>query len=269
MKVYKISTTRYNYASKSKIKKTTINLFGHLVRTISVDDKLRYCLQDILEAAVPQKNCGQHVAEWVRRSAFLTVDVYSIDSHTHYTDWDACCELAEAFMYVYRDKLSSSGRVRYDVDGSYSRGSTPLPSAVCSEAAPYRLWKALLDKAPMPPTAVLHHKDNLYTTLDFPECQELTRLTRPRPYGSRGTVKKTIPVVNKSEVLRETQKEFVENREVKTDLGSKNNPVVEAGEELLKSLSAMTAPNPQTPLFALVSALVAGKKFKIEISLGE
>ena len=271
MKVYKISTDRYNYHKRSEFKKTTVNLYGYLVRSLRVDDRIRYCLQDIIEAAVPQKNCGQHVNEWLRRGAFINCDIHSLDTHTHYAEWKDCCELAEAFMYVYREKLSSSGRVRYDSDGYYEKGSTPLPpSAVCSEAATYRLWRALLDKAPAPPTAMIHTKNNLYTTLDFAECEELKRVGKPpRPYGVKKVVKTTIPTVTKLDVLAETNM-TKPDQEVKEDaLIKKPEPTVEVGNELLKSLSAMSSTNRSSALVSLIEALVSGKKLKIEISLGE
>ena len=270
MKVYKISTDRYNYNKRSEFKKTTVNLYGYLVRSLRVDDKYHYCLQDIIEAAVPQKNCGQHVNEWLRRSAFINCTIYSLDTHTHYADWEGCCELAEAFMYVYREKLSSSGRVRYDSDGYYIKGSTPLPPAVCSEAATYRLWKALLDKAPTPPTAMVHTKNNLYTPLDFSDCEELKRAGKPpRPYGVKKVVKTTIPTVTKLDVLAETNRDKPDQEVKEPTLIKKPEPTVEVGNELLESLSAMSVANQSSALVSLIEALVSGKKLKIEISLGE
>lgn len=255
MKIYNLDKTKYNQTRKSELKQATVNLFGNIIRAIIVEDKWNYCLQDILEASVPQKNCGQHVAEWVRRSAWLDCDVFALDSHTHYAKWADCCELAESFMYVYRQKLMQSNRVVYGSDGSYMRGETPLPNVVSTEACTYRLWRALLDKAP---DAITLRKDGrawLYRSLDFEPPLVLERTRKPKVY-SKKPEKLTLPTpIVKADVIKETK-------------APEPKSVPEVKEDTVK-ITADSILTQAAGLQSIIGALLSGKKLKIEISLGD
>lgn len=257
MRIYNLDRAKYSYVKKSEFKKTTINAFGNIIRALVIEDRWNYCLNDIIEAMVPHKNCGQHVAEWLRRSAWLDCDVFAIDSASHYAKWDDCCDLADAFMYVYRQKLSRSGRVLYNADGSYMKGQTPLPNTVSTEACTYRLWRALLDKAP---DAMITHKNSgvrLYRSLDFDV--PITLKPAKKPAGC-GKIPKSATVPNpvvKSDVLKVTKHNVPASSKQETvSVESVNVP----GSSFLDMVGGVSS---------IVGALVAGKKLKIEISLGE
>lgn len=266
MKVYTINSRKYTYNKKIELKKRTVMVFENLVRALVIDNKWCYCLQDILAVTVPAKNSGQHVAEWVRRSAWLPCSVFKLDSQTHYASWDDCCELAKAFMYVYRQHLSAHGRVRYSDNGEFSPNSTPCHPAVCADAPPYRLWRALLDFSPDTNKTSKSMYKQLFSTLDFGEPEILSKALKPRVYSEQKRTR-TIPVVDKATVKDITASE---SRATEGVAVATKKPIPEPSVKLgLPDIKGLLPDMNKGAVSTIIAALISGKKFKIEISIGD
>lgn len=266
MKLYKLKET-HTYNSKVNLKSRAANVFGCQLGILLVDDTWYYSLQDILSVAAPPSNSGHHVAEWLRRSTFIDTSIFMLDSQSHYATWEDCCALAEAYMYVYRRSLSSHGRVRYSETGEYEKFSVPCKTK-CTEAAPYKLWRALLDKAQANNTVSKCLAVPLTRDIDFDLSKTLEKTTKPvfvKKQKDESAVSRNpvcIPVIVKQTVRDVTEERF---RESKTP--GVHEPTPEPSVTIKPAESVLTELVKSSN--AIVAALLSGKKFKIEISLGD
>jgi hypothetical protein len=266
MKIYKLKET-HKYNSKVKLKSRTATVFGCQLRILLVDDTWYYNLQDILSVVAPPSNSGHHVAEWLRRSTFIDADIFMLDSQSHYATWGDCCELAEAYMYVYRKSLSLHGRVRYLETGEYERFSVPCKTR-CAEASPYKLWRALLDKAQANNSLSKFFAIPLTREIDFNLANTFEKTQKPMFVKKpKEEVKASInpvylPVIDKNTVRTVTEEKFREDKAPGT-----HEPTQEPSVSIKPAESVLTELIKSSN--ALVAALLSGKKFKIEISLGD